>query len=683
MTISPAVLATGTARDIRRSISPGVVAYIGISGIVLLLMMLLGLVLRLAQAEWLSMPPDLFYEVMTAHGVGMVGIAGLAGAGIMWHFLSRHVRLSQGILVANLVLFLAGVVMILAAIYLGGFGGGWTFLYPLPATSGGVWEPGAAALYLSGLLVIGVGFLLFYLDAGRAIIAEYGGLGAALGWPVLFGIRQARLPEPTVVASAMVTIVNTVGLVSGAAVLAISLINIAVPNFAIDPLLAKNMTYFFGHVFINATIYMTVIAVYAILPAYTGREWKASKPFLWAWTASTVLVLIAYPHHLLMDFVMPRWALILGQVASYAAGLPVLVVTAYGALTLVLSQRHPLGRGVFAVVSLDVRLGRRDLARDHRCHDHGQPRDAQHDVGAGPFPFLFAARHGRDGLRLHVLCRARPRVQRRPARSIGALAIRVGRARVLAGFPVQRQSRRAAPLGRPPRGVGKLRPARLAIRARRDHGGGRLYPALSRPRAAPARSAMRLRALVTGLVVVVAGLAAIGGVTDGFRVVTTEGARRLAVTEHPRPLPDTTLVDQSGRTFRLSALGGRPVLVEYFYTSCPDICGLLVSQFQALLDRLVERPGGREILFSASVSIRRMTLPPSSPTTPLESAPMGTSGALPASPIRTSCQRCSTLSASSYCPTAPAVLCTTLPSIWLTSMGGSPASTTRLRPSVR
>jgi cytochrome c oxidase subunit 1 len=302
---------------------------------VLLLMMLLGLALRLAQAEWLAMPPDFFYEMMTAHGVGMVGIAGLAGAGIMWHFLNQHVRLSQGILITNLVMFLTGVVMILAAVFLGGFGGAWTFLYPLPATSGGVWEPEAAGVYLGGLLVVGVGFLLFYLDAGRAIIAEYGGLGVALGWPVLIGSRLARLPEPAVVASTMVIIVNTLGLVSGAAVLGISLINIAAPSFAIDPLLAKNMTYFFGHVFINATIYMTVIAVYEILPGYAGREWRASEPFLWAWTASTILVLTAFPHHLLMDFVMPRWALVVGQIASYAAGLPVLVVTAYGALTLV------------------------------------------------------------------------------------------------------------------------------------------------------------------------------------------------------------------------------------------------------------------------------------------------------------------------------------------------------------
>src|SRR6516165_5349852 len=256
-----------------REINPVVVAYTAISGVVLVLLMLFGLALRLAQAEWLSLSPDLFYEVMTAHGVGMVGIAGLAGAGIMWHFLSHYVRLSQGVLIANLVMFLAGVVMILGAVFLGGFGGAWTFLYPLPATSGGAWEAKAAGLYLGGLMVVGIGFLLFYLDAGRAIIAEYGGLGAALGWPVLIGSHQARLPEPTVIASTMVVIVNTLGLISGVTVLGISLINIAMPSFVIDPLLAKNMTYFFGHVFINAIFFFKQKAAYEILPGYTGREW--------------------------------------------------------------------------------------------------------------------------------------------------------------------------------------------------------------------------------------------------------------------------------------------------------------------------------------------------------------------------------------------------------------------------
>jgi cytochrome c oxidase subunit 1 len=49
----------------------------------------------------------------------MVGIAGLGGAAIMWYFLSRYVKLNTAILVANLVLFLIGVLFILGAIFLG------------------------------------------------------------------------------------------------------------------------------------------------------------------------------------------------------------------------------------------------------------------------------------------------------------------------------------------------------------------------------------------------------------------------------------------------------------------------------------------------------------------------------------------------------------------------------------
>ena len=105
---------------------------------------------------------------------------------------------------------------------------------------------------------------------------------------------------------------------------------------------------------------------------------------------------------------------------------------------------------------------------------------------------------------------------------------------------------------------------------------------------------------------IAAGLAVLAAVTDGFRAATTEGAWRLAVAERPRPLPDATLLDQSDRAFRLSALRGRPVLVEFFYTSCPTICGLLASQFQAMSDSLAERSRGREVvLLSVSFDLER------------------------------------------------------------------------------
>jgi cytochrome c oxidase subunit 1 len=112
-----------------------------------------------------------------------------------------------------------------------------------------------------------------------------------------------------------------------------SLVNAYAPDFMLSALVAKNLIYFFGHVFVNSSIYMAVIGVYELLPRYTGRPWSISRPFLWAWAANTILVLIVFPHHLLMDFAMPRWAMVIGQIASHAEGLPVFAVVAYGALT--------------------------------------------------------------------------------------------------------------------------------------------------------------------------------------------------------------------------------------------------------------------------------------------------------------------------------------------------------------
>jgi cytochrome c oxidase subunit I len=266
----------------------------------------------------------------------MVGIAGLGGAAIMWHFARQYIPLSTAVFQANLVLFLLGAAFVLGSGFIGGFAAGWTFLYPLPARSGFAWSVHAAAAYLVGLLLIGVGFLLLHLDVARGVLRVYGSLAAGLGARQAFGRAAAETgPPAAVTAATMASIVNLVAIVFGAAVLVLSLVNLYVPAFAFSPLVAKNMIYFFGHVFINATIYMAVIAVYEILPLYAHRPWKTSRVFYLAWIASTAMVLIVYPHHLLMDFAMPPWALVVGQIVSWTSGLPVLLVTAFGTLVVV------------------------------------------------------------------------------------------------------------------------------------------------------------------------------------------------------------------------------------------------------------------------------------------------------------------------------------------------------------
>jgi cytochrome c oxidase subunit 1 len=296
-------------------------------------LMVFGLTMRLAQGAWLTVSPTIFYQLMTAHGAGMVGTVGLASSAVMWYFLRKYVRLSLGIFLTNYVMFMVGAGLLLAATFLGHYAGAWTFLYPLPVKSMGVWSIGAAAVFMLGYLVIGVGFLLFYLDAMVAVIRVYGNLGRSLGLQWLFRGTIDKSHPTTVVASTMVIIVNSLGILGGAVVLVMSLINAYQPDVVLNALFAKNLIYFFGHVFINLSIYMAVIGVYELLPRYTGRPWGVSRPFLWAWAASTLMVLTVYPHHLEMDFAMPRWMEIAGQVISYASGLPVFVVTAYGALT--------------------------------------------------------------------------------------------------------------------------------------------------------------------------------------------------------------------------------------------------------------------------------------------------------------------------------------------------------------
>lgn len=305
-----------------------------ISAVVLFLVLMgLGGTMRLTQATWAGVKPVLFYQMLTMHGAGMVGTLAMVTLAVMWFFLRKYVQLHLWAFLTNYILFLLGVVAIIIAVFVGGYAGMWTFLYPLPVHSGGMWSTGAAALFFIGYLLIGVGFLLFYLDASAAIIRKFGNLGRAMGWRWLFhGEVDQALPKAVVV-STVVIIANSIGILAGAVVLVMCLINAFIPSIVLNALVAKELIYWFGHMFINATIFMGVVAVYELLPRYTGRPQHISRVFLWAYLVTLVSVIVVFPHHLLMDYAQPRWFAVIGQLASWGEGFPVYLVTAYGVLT--------------------------------------------------------------------------------------------------------------------------------------------------------------------------------------------------------------------------------------------------------------------------------------------------------------------------------------------------------------
>ncbi|GAB4574096.1 MAG: SCO family protein [Anaerolineae bacterium] len=52
------------------------------------------------------------------------------------------------------------------------------------------------------------------------------------------------------------------------------------------------------------------------------------------------------------------------------------------------------------------------------------------------------------------------------------------------------------------------------------------------------------------------------------------------VIDPPRQIPDFTLVTQDGEPFRFSDLAGKPALLYFGYTHCPDVCPLTLAEMR-------------------------------------------------------------------------------------------------------
>ena len=57
---------------------------------------------------------------------------------------------------------------------------------------------------------------------------------------------------------------------------------------------------------------------------------------------------------------------------------------------------------------------------------------------------------------------------------------------------------------------------------------------------------------------------------------------RVRVLETPRPISDAVLTDQDGKSFALSQLHGKVVLVFFGYTNCPDVCPVAMAKWRSL-----------------------------------------------------------------------------------------------------
>jgi cytochrome c oxidase subunit I len=336
---------------------------------------LLGLAMRLTQADVLDLPAGWFYRLMTLHGAGMLTGALVAMMGGLWFALRPAVPLrperalwSYGCILAGAVavavaVVVVVVVVVVVAVLIGGFATGWTFLSPLPFRAAGEWSTWAVAVFLGGMTLVGVGFFLFCLDVLTSVIGTCGGLGRALGLRFLAG-RDDSPPPPPAIAATVVSLEGILASAVGTTILMALLGRTIDSSVELDALWAKNLTYFFGHSVANLIIYLAAGMIYALVPRYAGRPWTTTKPLVVGWMATLVLVVTAYSHHLYMDFVQPGFAQYVSTGASFGAALPVAVVTIYTGMMLVWA-RATAGRSPPRCSTSASRAGRSAARR--RC----------------------------------------------------------------------------------------------------------------------------------------------------------------------------------------------------------------------------------------------------------------------------------------------------------------------------
>lgn len=326
-------IGNGNSAAAQRSVEQASLVYLLVGFAVFLLMGLLGLLMRLQHAGWIDLGPRWFYRIMTLHGAGMVAGVLLASLGGVTRVIAPRIGLRPRLLWTAFVVYFLGSGLVILATIVGGFAAGWTTTYPLPVR--GDWPQSATWGFLLGYTLVAVAFLLWCLAVLIGAWRAFGGLGNALAWPVLFGRKSERpLPTGPELAATVVAIDGIIAVGAGVVYL--------VPIFAellglvdgFDALFAKNMLFLFGHTLVNLNIYLAVALVYATLSAYTGREFKMGFPVALAFNLVIILVLLPYFHHLYQDFVQP-WPLhLIGQVGSYAVGVPALFVTVIGSLGL-------------------------------------------------------------------------------------------------------------------------------------------------------------------------------------------------------------------------------------------------------------------------------------------------------------------------------------------------------------
>ena len=307
---------TEAQRDYARTLT---LRYLTASTVILLASGVLGVMLRFSQADLGRVSDNAFYAIMTAHGLGaFLGWAGFAVMGFSWWVLAEVGvplrRLGRALAELTWWLMVLGVVGVLVTTLLMHFGGSWVFLYPLPFYGVGKWSEAATGLFCLSVLLVGLSIVTWCWAILEAVVGPalhavspnfFNRLGVALGFGYLWPKRFATNPEPVPYAVIPLTVI-AIDMIIATLPLAVLLVEMTFqawnPSLSVDPLLAKNVLWWFGHPVVYLLLFPAAAIYYLLVPRLAGRPLVAGNVIAIAWTIAVIANVFVWAHHVYLDY---------------------------------------------------------------------------------------------------------------------------------------------------------------------------------------------------------------------------------------------------------------------------------------------------------------------------------------------------------------------------------------------
>jgi cytochrome c oxidase subunit 1 len=295
-----------------------VARYLVASTLILLVSGLFGVLIRASQAGIATLGDNTWYALMTAHGLGaFLGWAGFAVMGLsFWVLEEAGFELRRaGRALAELTwwLMVVGVAGVVVSTLVMHFAGSWVFLYPIPFHSAGQWGRWATAIFSASVLLAGLSIVTWctaILDtvlgpALHAVSSRLGNrLGVALGFGYLWPKRFATNPRSVPYAVIPLTVIGIDMIIATlplAALLVEMIVQAFSPGVHVDPLLAKNVLWWFGHPVVYLLLFPAVAVYYTLVPKLAGRPLVAGNVIAVAWAVAVVANVIVWAHHIYLD----------------------------------------------------------------------------------------------------------------------------------------------------------------------------------------------------------------------------------------------------------------------------------------------------------------------------------------------------------------------------------------------